>query len=74
MNPHNRKLGQPIPIRLILNRKGELSMADGSPVADYLKACRKAWKAQGDLEVCMTPRLSMEALETEAFLYRNHSA
>jgi len=74
MNQHNRKLGEPIPIRLILDRKGELSMADGSPVADYLKTCRKAWKAKGQLEVCITPRLAVEALETDAFLHRNHFA
>jgi uncharacterized protein (DUF362 family) len=74
MKPAQRKLGEPIPTRLVLNQKGELFMVDGSSVPEYLKACRRMWGAKGHLQVVISPRLSIENLEQEALLRRSHSA
>jgi hypothetical protein len=63
----NRKLGDPIPPRLILTPQG-------SDPTDYPKAVRRMWKARGNVEICVTRRKAIELLETEALLYRNHGA
>lgn len=66
-----RKLGEPIPPRLILKANGTLVMADGSDPAAYLKSVRRFWKVRGNQEVCITPRKFTERLEGEALLARN---
>lgn len=74
MNPTNRKLGEPIPVRLILTPQGTLKMHDGSDVSEYLKLVRRSWKVRGNLPVCITPRDSTEELEFQALMYRNRGA
>lgn len=70
----NRKLGDPIPPRLILTPQGTLKMVDGSDPADYLKAVRKMWKVRGNVEICVTQRKAIEGLELQAFLHLNRGA
>jgi len=70
----NRKLGDPIPPRLILTPQGTLKMVDGSDPTDYLKAVRRMWKVRGNVEICVTRRKAIELLENEALLYRSHGA
>jgi hypothetical protein len=70
----NRKLGDPIPPRLILTPQGTLKMVDGSDPADYLKAVRRMWKVRGNVEICVIRRVAMEDMERDAFLYRNRGA
>ena len=70
----NRKLGDPIPPRLILTPQGTLKMVDGSDPADYLKAVFRSWGADGDIQVCICPREQTEHMEQQAFLFHAFSA
>ena len=74
MKPVKRRLGEPIPVRLILTPQGTLEMVDGSDVSAYLKRVRRMWKVQGRVEVSITERDAAQRLEMEALLHRYHSA
>ena len=80
MKPVPRKLGDPIPVRLLLNSDGTLSMADGSDPAAYLKAVRRFWIKRGLAEartpvaVCISTNVAMEQIERDATLYRSYGA
>jgi len=80
MKPPDRKLGEPIPPRLVLGPYGTLRMADGSDPAIYLRAVRRKWIKEGRMRtgdaipiaVCDLP--SMERIENDALLARNWGA
>jgi len=77
MNPPIRKLGDPIPPRLILGPQGVLSMADGSDPAAYLRKVRRKWIKEGrmakgePIAISICDVASMERLEQDAWLSRN---
>ena len=80
MKPPNRKLGEPIPARLILGPYGTLRMADGSDPAKYLRAVRRKWIKRGLMQtgdsvpIAIIDLKSMERIEGEALLARNWPA
>ena len=80
MDTTPRKLGDPIPVRLLLGPDGMLSMADGSDPRDYLKSVRKIWIKRGfatagaAVPVCISTLPIMESIETQAVMHRHHSA
>ena len=80
MKPPNRKLGEPIPPRLILGPYGVLRMADGSDPALYLRAVRRKWIKEGRMQtgepiaISIIDLPSMERIEGKALLARNWSA
>jgi hypothetical protein len=77
MNPPIRKLGDPIPPRLVLGPQGVLSMADDSDPRDYLQKVRSKWIKQGlmaegePIAISICDVASMERLEKDAWLARN---
>ena len=80
MKPPNRKLGEPIPPRLILGPYGTLRMADGSNPSSYLQKVRRKWIKDGRMKkgesiaitICDLP--SMERIEGDALLLRSWGA
>lgn len=75
MKAVRRKLGEPIPDRLILLPNGTLAMADGSDPAAYLRSVRRSlWKCRGPVAVVIQPKKHAETLEGEAWLLRNIGA
>jgi len=80
MNPPNRKLGEPIPPRLVLGPQGVLSMADGSDPRDYLQKVRSKWIKEGrmakgePIAISICDVANMERLEGSALLARNWGA
>jgi hypothetical protein len=69
-----RKLGDPMPVGLVLNSLGVLQMADGSNVETYLKSVMQMWGKSGQLLVSILPRDQAMELETEVLLHRSHGA
>ena len=80
MNPPMRKLGEPIPPRLILGPQGVLSMADGSDPAAYLRKVRRKWIKDGRLgkgqpiAISICDVANMERLEGSALLAKSWGA
>lgn len=74
MKPIPRKLGDPIPERLLLKPDGTLAMADGSDPAVYLKAVRRMWKSRGTVPICINNIPNQESVEFRALLQLGHSA
>ena len=80
MNPPIRKLGEPIPPRLILGPEGVLSMADGSDPRDYLQKVTSKWIKQGlmaegePIAISICDVANMERLEGSALLARSWGA
>ena len=74
MTASKRKLGDPMPVSLVLNSLGILQMADGSNVETYLKSVMQVWGKSGQLLVSILPRDQAMELETEVLLYRGHGA
>ena len=74
MIARKRKLGEPVPVSLLLNDQGVLSMADGSDLQAYLKSVMAVWGQSGQLLVSILPRDEAMELETEVNLYRSHGA
>lgn len=74
MKPVKRKLGDPIPVRLILTPQGTLEMVDGSDVSAYLKRVRRMWKVRGRVEIVVARREHIEAVELDALLHRYRCA
>jgi hypothetical protein len=69
-----RKLGEPVPITLVLNNKGILYMANGSDLQAYLKSVMEVWGKSDDLLVSIMPRNTLMDLETDALLFRSLGA
>ena len=80
MKPPKRKLGEPIPPRLILGPYGCLRMADGSDPALYLRAVRRKWIKEGRMQtgdsipIAIIDLASMERIEGDALLLRSCGA
>ena len=69
-----RKLGEPVPVSLLLNSLGVLQMADGSDLQVYLKSAMAAWGATGQLLVSILPRDIAMELEIEVMISRSRGA
>ncbi len=74
MTASKRKLGEPVPITLVLNNKGILYMANGSDLQAYLKSVMEVWGKSDDLLVSIMPRNTLMDLETDALLFRSLGA
>ena len=80
MNPPNRKLGEPIPPRLVLGPQGVLRMADGSDPRDYLVKVRRKWVKEGrmakgePIAISICDVANMERLEGSALLAKSWGA
>lgn len=74
MTASKRKLGEPVPVSLLLNDQGVLSMADGSDLQVYLQSVMGMWGKSGVLLVTMLPRDIAVELETEVLISRSRGA
>lgn len=69
-----RKLGEPVPVSLVLNDQGVLSMADGSSLEGYLQSVMAVWGESGQLLVSILPRDIAVEMETEVLISRSRGA
>lgn len=80
MKPFLRKLGEPIPVALLVQPDGTLVLADGGDVKTYLAEARALNESVGHvdpgepLEVTLSPRRLLERIERDAWMHMNHSA
>jgi hypothetical protein len=80
MRPFPRKVGDPIPVALLIQPDGTLVLADGGDVKTYLAEAHAVNVGLGHAtagepyEAVIVPRKFQERLEQAAWMHFNHSA
>lgn len=80
MKPSIRRIGDPIPVSLLIQPDGTLVLADGSDVKTYLAEVHLVNTSLGHattgeaLAVVLSPRKLQERIEQDAWLHQHHSS
>ena len=69
-----RKLGSPFDGNLIIDTDGSVKLKDGTQANEYLIDWMKHHEIKGPLIIAILPVTTLLSLESEALLYRSHSA